>query len=169
MSRFTHGVVLPPPPVVSQKAALLPDGSIDPAALTDCGEACLSAALRVATSYTLSPGCIRQMLGEPRDNGRTLGHELSGALNALGVQAWELRENASFIWDALARSRHHGRYTAILGYWLAFPSLHWVLAYQRDSIGVWVMDPWNADLRYISEGAVRTAYANSAVVINLWS
>lgn len=167
MSRFTAGVVLPVPPIVAQRSALLPDGQVDPANTTDCGEACVASVLEVASGYRISPGCVRQALGEPRDNGRTVASELSRLLTGLGVPSWIYAEGAADSWEHCAKLRHYGFYRIVLGYWLTFPALHWVLAYERTSRSLRVMDPWGGEERSISEADFQTHYASAMVVAQL--
>lgn len=143
MQRFSKGAILPVPPVVKQRDALNPDGSVDTAATTDCGEACLSSILEVATSFHVSPGCIRESLGLPMYDGRTTAVELVSFLNAMGVESWRVREASPGAWDLLAALRHSGRFVVVLGRWETFDALHWVVAYQRTSQTVWYMDPWS--------------------------
>lgn len=167
MSRFTAGAVLPVPPIVAQRSALLPDGQLDPANTTDCGEACVASVVEASSGFRLSPGCIRQALGEPSENGRTVAAELSRFLLGLGIPSWVYTENGRDSWDHMAKLRHFGFYRIVLGYWLTFPSLHWVVAYERTSKVVRVMDPWNAEDRAITREDFQSFYASSMVVAQL--
>lgn len=167
MTRFVPGAVLPVPAVVPQRQALLPDGTIDPAAETDCGEACLASVLEAASGFALSPGCIRQALGIGEVNGRTVANQVAAFLIGMGVEAFQRHDDAALAWNNLGELRHHGKYQVLLGYWLEFPALHWVLAYERTSNAVRVMDPWHAVHTTLLQPFFRDRYAGDRVVAQL--
>lgn len=169
MSRWTPQTYLPVPPVVGQRIALLPDGSIDPAALTDCGESCVSSVLQLATSYSIAPGCIRSAIGLPWDNGRSTTDELASFLTSMGVRSWVYASDANGAWAHLAHGRHYGYMRIILGRWIDTGHLHYMVAYERSSSVIECMDPWIGDYRSISVEAFLTRYQGEQVVANLWA
>lgn len=155
--------VLPVPPTINQRTAVLPDGSTDPAATTDCGEACLSAAVGVFSGIVLSPGCIRQALGRPQYDGRTTGPELVEALDAFGLRSRFFEPDAVGAWALCHELRKTGNLAIVLGRWEVFDALHWVLAYEGHQEFVWAMDPWNGRLTGISRLRFAEEYAGAVV------
>lgn len=155
--------VLPVPPVVSQLNAVNPDGSVDPAATTDCGEACAASALRGFGKLQLSPGCIRQAIGDPVQNGRTVGGELERVFRQSGLVATVSGLSGDALWKALRRLRRHGRYCLILGAWIEPDQLHWRLLYERDALNVSFMDPWTGGYGSMGEATVLAKGADSQV------
>lgn len=152
------------PAVVGQNVALLPDGSVDPAAATDCGESCVSSVILTYTGLNLSPGCIRQSLAKPAVDGRTNGLDLSRVLRGLGWRAryHSLNPDRS-LRSALRYQILRGRYVIMLGSWDSPSVLHWVLAYGFHDHGVWVMDPWPGALREISNDELGSLGAGQIV------
>lgn len=150
-----------PPPAVGQLVALLPDGSPDPAAATDCGEACVSSVLRAIRGLDLSPGCIRQSMGKAQSDGRTTGEDLRSFLQLTGIRSRV--QSASGAYKAgVTRPLHRGRYVILLGYWDGPGFLHWVVGYGAHPHGLWVMDPWPgrhtfipwSDVTQLGEGTI---------------
>ena len=135
-------MTLPIPPVVGQNVAKLPDGSLDPAHATDCGEACLSSALRACWGMNLTPGCIRQSLGLGEGDGSSSAEMLRTWWELTGRKADTTSFGPSVLWSGLAKLRHYGRYAMLLGNWVDPSVLHWVLAYERGTAAVSVMGPW---------------------------
>lgn len=168
MSRFTNGAVLPKPEIVEQRAYSLPDSGTDPARLTDCGESCLSAIVAEATGFQLSPGCIRAALSLPAEDGRTTGKMLTQFLLGIGIESWNLVQTPGDAWTTCAGLRHHGRYVAILGSWLEADALHWYLAYERSTSGVYVMDPWTAQYLWLTKTVFLERFRSETVVAKLW-
>jgi hypothetical protein len=133
--------IWPDPVPVSQMGQQLPDGSVDPAASTDCGEACLSSAITTVTGLPFGAGCIRQALQLPSGDGRTTSDMLARVWRAFGRHA---KVGAGDIWKALPSGvtfKRHGMYRLLLGNYDG-PYLHWVLAYENDLTDYAVMDPW---------------------------
>lgn len=137
--------ILPVPPVVSQLQARLPDGAIDPAAYTDCGWACLSAALRGMRGMAISPGCFREAAGLPEDNGVSTAANVAWAAWGVGLHSGASIFGSVQQWQALADLRRHGQYALILGGFLSPNFGHWVLAYERGPAGLSVMEPFNGE------------------------
>jgi len=133
--------LLPVPPVVAQLLTKLPDGNLDPARATDCGESCFASALAAIAGVWLSPGCIRGALGLPSGDGSSNAGELSDLWQRLGGSAYETTLTGDALWGELWRLRHHGRYALLLGDWITVGVLHWVLAYQRGASTLELMDP----------------------------
>lgn len=134
--------VLDVPPIISQNEAVLPDGTIDPAHATDCGEACISSALASFRRLHLGPGCIRQALGLPADNGRTTSQEIARFATSLGLKAQMRTDQGADLWTSLSILRHHGRMLFCLVHFEGSGPLHWMLAYERGAEKVRLMDPW---------------------------
>lgn len=132
---------LPIPPLVNQVAARLPDGNLDPARFTDCGEACFSSAFFGANGVLFAPGCIRQALNLPEDNGVTTATDLINLWNKLGGKSRKEFMLSHRLWSACSQLRNKGRYMLLLGGWLSPTFGHWVLAYQRNNVAVDVMGP----------------------------
>lgn len=168
MMRWANGTPLTPPPIVGQNIAVDPDGTIDPDAATDCGESCVSSVLQVATSYSIPPGCIREAMHGPRGLGLTSADDLTRFLQQMAVSSYRSALSADEYWDALSRLRHYGQYRVILGNWVSDELLHWVVAYERSSTGVWVMDPWTATHVNYSREYVMSRQAQQFVVADLW-
>jgi hypothetical protein len=140
---------LPMPPLVSQLQTVLPDGTIDPASLTDCGESCMGSALAGLTGVLLSPGCIRQAMGLPSTSGNSNASQLAAVAHLARGEIVVSFHTGDALWKSLGYLRKHGRYALILGHWLSPDYGHWVLAYERDGSAVRVMGPWgNAYARY---------------------
>lgn len=158
---------LPVPPIVEQNTALLPDGSIDPAHATDCGEACLSSIMEVHTTLHMPPGCIRQMLGKSEIDGRTTAPELANFLRCFDIGANVLALDDSAAWDSLGYLRHHGHYAAVLGYWISPDALHWELAYQRSGETVLTNDSWTGSRMQTNQHRFKALYANEIVGVPL--
>lgn len=135
--------VLKVPPVVSQRGALLPDGSVDPAGETDCGEACMSSGVDGINGLYISPGCIRQALGKSSASGNSTAANLSWYAGRIGRVSSQQSWGSGVQWEGLSKLRHHGRYVLILGTWVLPGYEHWVLAYERKAASVLVMDPWS--------------------------
>lgn len=152
--------VLPEPPVVGQLVTRLPDGSIDPADYTDCGESCLASAIEGLGLPHFSAGCIRQALGLPENNGTSTAVELGELCRGIGVVAVETEYSMPELWGELMRLRRHGRYCVMLGDWITAGVGHWVLAYERDNRVVTVMGPAEA---------VRAQYDQSYLTARGWS
>jgi hypothetical protein len=132
---------------VPQQSALLPDGSLDPANQTDCGEACLSIVAVAAGQGYLSPGCFRQWLGKPESNGVTTAEDLSIGLARLRIRhtVEEISDTAAE--DALRHFASVGQLAIILGSW-EFPQFdHWMVSGRLSDNGVWVSDPWTGSVR----------------------
>lgn len=168
MTRISPGTPLPVPPLRDQNTDLLPDGTVDPAHFTDCGEACVSSVIEALTSYHVPVGCIRSILRLPQDNGITGPADLNQALAVFRLQSWTLREAAGN-WLKSARLRNHGHYALLLGRWIDPAQLHWVIAYEHGVQGVWVMDPWTASHRYIDAVEIDRLGAGVGVTVNGWA
>jgi hypothetical protein len=130
------------PPCINQLGAVLPDGSIDPDATTDCGEANMSAIWSVKSGLYFSPGCIRIAIGTGSQSGVTNGVELQDFLIQMGMEA-KYRQSVSSgaAWTDLYNLRHFGRYAVLLGTWSG-PEGHWVLAYEHHPKLIWAMNSW---------------------------
>lgn len=163
--RFPGGVV-PQPPAIGQNIAQLPDGTIDPFHANDCGETCAASILKAATSYCLSPGCIRQALSVNADDGLTSASSLALFLEAMGLAAQTSFLEVDQAWAQLQRLRHHGRYAIILGRWIGPSWLHWYLAYEGAPTDVHVMDPWSASTVLLSLERFRALYAHAMVLVS---
>lgn len=168
MGRIVPGTPLPWAPLVAQNRVLLPDGSIDPDHATDCGESCVSSVITANTSYTLTPGCIRQAMQLNRDSGITTANDLWQFLHAMGINAFRVEQPAANEWASLNELRHHGKYRILLGSWESPDFLHWVVAFEKSSGGIKYMDPWNGTYGYMDLSRFREQYALAAVVANLW-
>lgn len=132
------------PPCINQLGAVLPDGSIDPDADTDCGEANMTAIWQVKSGLYFSPGCIRVAIGPGSGTGVTNGVELQDFLIQMGMNArYHSVATAEQQWNALWDLRHFGRYSVILGTWSG-PEGHWICAYEHHPKLLWAMNPWHA-------------------------
>lgn len=156
----------PEPPLISQRGAPNPGGSPDPAGDTDCGEACISAAVLALRGVYFSPGAMRQALRLPVDNGRTGSSDLAELWVAFGGRA----DLVDITWPngkLQQRSLRHGRhYLPMLGNWIAPGLLHWVLAYANASGGYWVVDPWTVAYRHFPYAEVSRLSAGAAVLLS---
>lgn len=151
------------PPLVGQNVARLPDGNVDPAHATDCGEACLASALEGRCGVYLTPGAIRQSLGLPDGNGSSTAEDLADWWNRLRGGAEVTSFNGDVLWKHLGNLRHYGHYCILLGGWLE-PSIgHWVLAYQRSSTALDVMGPWGREYDTYLKGYVDSGSWGSQV------
>lgn len=166
--KYAPGSPLPAPPIVGQNVALLPDGTVDPDHKTDCGESCVSSVVWASTEYSISPGCIRQAMNPTGPDGLTTGQMLARFLNGVGVRATRDVLYHGEIWKHLAELRNHGKYQIMLGNWLDPVLLHWVVAYERSSTGVWVMEPWSATRREYQQQFVNASSAGEVVTCYLW-
>ena len=135
--------VLPIPPIVGQNTALNPDGSVEPDHAYDCGEACWASAFDGYWGIHTSPGCVRQMLGEPASGSGTSAAELGGLWRRFHANAVETVYPSADLWAPLAKLRRFGRYALLLGNWISPTEGHWVLAYERGTTTVMVMGPWD--------------------------
>lgn len=154
----------PRPQLVGQLVALLPDGQVDPAAATDCGEACVSSAVAVARGLALGPGCLRESLGKPEYDGRTTPDDLGRLCEAFRMDPRVGRSSGPNPASVRRRLRAK-RYVALLGYFESSQFLHWVLAYDYGEHGVWVMDPWTATLRPYTWDMLRSQWTGDYVAI----
>lgn len=168
MGRISPGTPLPWAPLVAQNRVLLPDGSIDPYHATDCGESCVSSVITAHTSYTLTPGCIRQSMELNDDSGITTSNDLWKFLHAMGINSYRVEQSAANEWESLNELRHYGKYRILLGSWESPAFLHWIVAFEKSSTGFKCMDPWNGVYGYIELPRFQEQFALSAVVANLW-
>jgi hypothetical protein len=132
------------PPIVGQNESPGPGGNVDPAGSTDCGEACISAAVLGRRAMYIAPGCIRQALMLPMSNGSTTAEQLASVWHSFGLRARVARVAPGDLARARLTLRRAGRFWVILGRWVLTDSEHWVLAYHSDGQGLRVMDPWTA-------------------------
>lgn len=156
-------VVLPVPPIVSQLQSRLPDGGLDPANHSDCGESCLASAFRALRFMSMSPGCVRQSLGLPFSDGSTTASELAYWWNGVHGVAEVAERSKIEIWDELGLLRHHGWYQVVLGFWVQPGFLHWVLAYERTRAGVLVMEPFSGQRALYLEDKVVSLASDAQV------
>lgn len=166
--RYSPGTTLPAPPIVGQNVTLLPDGTVDPDHATDCGESCVAAVLLAHSGFEITPGCVRQAIAPGSTTGLTTGGMLARFLNGVGVRAIREYVYTADIWEHLADLRHHGKYVILLGNWLDPLLLHWVVAYQRTSTGVWVMEPWTGTRREYGRQFIIASFNGESVTCNLW-
>lgn len=159
--------VLPVPPVVSQLQALLPDGKVDPAAYTDCGWACLGAALQGMRGVSISPGCFREAAGLPDDNGVSTGHNIEWMAWGVGLHSQATIFGRDQEWQELGTLRRHGQYALILGGWLSPSVGHWVLAYERGGAGLSVMEPFHGEHALYTERFVSSRRWGAQVWLRL--
>lgn len=129
------------PPIVAQLTAQDPGPITDPAASTDCGEACLASAIWAVRGLAIAPGCLRQALRLPPDNGSTTPEELAQLWAAVGRVA-RVKRGTSQDMDPLGLTlRHDRRYRVMLGNWNGPNLAHWILAFHTDAGRVRCMDP----------------------------
>lgn len=131
-----------PLPLVGQNAPSLPDGSPDPAHLTDCGEACCSIVLRAFKSLSLSPGCIRDAMGKPPASGLTTAPDLIAFLSHFPLAARPVTLTANAARHYLLTEPTNESCAIALGTWVSADFQHWVVCGQRGAAGVWQSDPW---------------------------
>jgi hypothetical protein len=155
------------PPVlrqVQQNLAVLPDGNVDPAGQTDCGEACVCSLVASRRGYMFSPGAIRQALGLPSVNGRTTTDELVGIIRGFGLTAGAFAEQASVTRDTFTRWIAKGYYVVFLSSMYGTDALHWLVAYDFSSQGVTVMDPEMASPLTITYKDLERFWAGEVIV-----
>jgi ABC-type bacteriocin/lantibiotic exporter with double-glycine peptidase domain len=132
-------------PYVSQLDALLPDGLPDPDAATDCGFACVAGIVRALTGLSVAPGCYREALIPEHVDGRSTQADLVRLLRRLGFAA----AGATYVdapdggreWGDLGKLRFSQHYRICLGHYEGLNFLHWVVAWERETSHVLVMDP----------------------------
>lgn len=154
-----------PPRIVNQRTALLPDGTVDPASLTDCGEACVSSVAASLGAPVLSPGCLRAAAGKPASLGVTTGADIALLLKGLAFRG-DLRSSGPEDSESSFRRwlRWHS-YVVALGYWQGPAELHWVVAYHVGRRRLWVMDPWVGEYVPWSWRGVADVFAGTAVTV----
>lgn len=156
----------PLPPTVSQLHAVLPDGSTDPQASTDCGEACVASVFAAWRGARFSPGCIREAMGGPFRPGTTSTDDLLDICRRLGLRAFERSPDRSQ-WEHVVREDvHHGRHVIPLGFWQGPAELHWIVVYGVHERGLWAMDPWVGDYVFHSWAEALTFATGPAVVVH---
>jgi hypothetical protein len=140
------------PPCINQLGAVLPDGSVDPDAATDCGEANMSSIWLLKSGLYFSPGCIRVAIGPSSGSGVTNGVELQDFLIQMGMRAkYRQGQSTGQAWNELYNLRHSGRNAVILGTWSG-PEGHWVCAYEHHPKMIWAMNPWHGFYDGIDQG-----------------
>lgn len=154
------------PPVMSQRKALLPDGNEDPDNLSDCGEACVSSIVMGRRHIYISPGCIRQSLGERSHAGLTDELALSWVLERLGISAVPMYMGPHAAWDRLHRLRRVRHWVITLGAWISPSEFHWMVGYEGTGHLLWFMDPWQGDYRALNRSQFDAGYAGTLVVIS---
>lgn len=146
---------LPIPPIRGQRTVLLPDGNIDPDAITDCGESVLSSVIDALRGMNLSPGCIRQSLGLPFGTGATTTEDLHRFLGWIATHVKTTSLSGDAFAAELRRLRHHGRYCIALGQWVQSGTGHWYLFYEAAGLRYLAMDPWTATYRNVPANVVK--------------
>jgi hypothetical protein len=147
---------------VSQLLYVLPDGQLDPEAPNDCGESCITSLFATARGMTLSPGCVRQMLGGHTRTGLTDAVALSSVLGAL-----EMKPKRGAGGDRLVLSNEvaDGHWVIVLGNYAAPGVPHWVVLYDYGPMRAWFMDPWTGRLRSKLWSAFMNLYLESWVSV----
>lgn len=156
----------PYPPVLNQHFATLPDGSPDPAALTDCGETCCASELAAWRHELVSIGSVRLAFGLPDGSGVSGAAQFVPFLDGRGLPAYG-HELAARRAAGLIRSqcRDRRRHVLALGWFQGNVELHWIVCYGSHRLGVWAMDPWLGAYVFWSWGDFRDAYAGQLVVV----
>jgi ABC-type bacteriocin/lantibiotic exporter with double-glycine peptidase domain len=160
MPRLRH-----PLPTVSQQQALLPDGNRDPANQTDCGEACVSIIVEASGRGFMPPGCIREWLLLPPDNGVTTGFDLSDALHRFGIPARVHEVSDTAAEDKVRALAKSGGAAILLGSWIDPAFDHWMVTGRLSDNGVWVSDPWGGTIRDLSWDTFQAQYFGVMVTI----
>lgn len=155
-----------PLPLVGQNLALLPDGSVDPAHATDCGEACCSIVLSAFGIIDMSPGCVRQSMGKRADLGYTTAQDLAYFLSRFRLPASPVRVGSEAGQQELLDVKG-GDYLAIcLGTWISPSAEHWMVSGRASTQGVWFSDPWSAQHVLRSWDTFRAQFSGQMVVIH---
>ena len=158
--------IFPIPPIVAQRSTVGPTGEVDSAGSTDCGEACLSSAILAVRGIRIAPGCLRQALSLPPDNGSTTGAQLAVLWEGVGRKAAVRDLGVDILAGRDATLRRAEKYAVILGTWILPDLQHWMLAYHRQR-GTWrVMDPWRGALVELSPGDFRDNYSGTIVELS---
>lgn len=158
--------VWPVPPRLGQNIVLLPDGSLDPEAVNDCGETCVSSVVLAMRGMSVSPGCWREALGGVNRSGITSADDIRRLLGVVRMKTQTEVASAWTEWERLHHLRHYGAYAMLLGAWLSQTELHWLLAYEYVNGVVWAMDPWTATYRTVSEDEYALLTADQ--VVRIW-
>lgn len=140
---------VPLPMLHDQRTAVLPDGSVDPGSLTDCGEACVASCCGGFRGDSPSVGCVRQMLDRADSSGLTTAADLSRLCMLLGLRGQGPERNVRSLRAHVRRATRSYRYVLLLGHFQGPAELHWVVAYHAGVRDCWVMDPWVGEFRGI--------------------
>jgi hypothetical protein len=139
---------------------------LDPAAETDCGEACCSIALLAFGLDFFSPGCVRQAMSLPQHSGFSTADDLASFLEQfrldVTIEQWTPEE----LHTGLIHAAESGGLAVVLGAWV-YPDLeHWQVSGRRAPDGLWFSDPWTPGRVERTWAEADSLYAGVAVTVH---
>lgn len=118
------------------------------AAITDCGEECVSMVVYAARGLYTTEGQVRQVMGLPADSGTSSAGNICFALSHYGIvqrllytRGYEQRRNIRAAIDT-------GYPVIALGAFVSPAVLHWVCVVDYGGGKIGFNDPWAGTVRY---------------------
>lgn len=142
----------------SQNLDTNPDGTIDPAHATDCGEEALAIAIWATRGVELSEGAIRAKLQLPPDRGNTTADELASFLRRNWFKPSVLWPPVASLQPSLKFQLDRKHTPIVLGYWLAQSMGHWIVANGYGDDHMFYLDPWDGEQKSMEWRTVRALW-----------